>query len=90
MTEFITRNYGNKEFEVIIKTDSKEHYRATEDFARRLIGHSKPKTNADIIRSMSDQGLALCLYEIGYVGGWYSKKDALEWLQQPAEEIDNG
>ena len=44
------------------------------------------KTNADLIRSMSDQGLALCLYEIGYVGGWYSKKDALEWLQQPAKE----
>ena len=27
MTEFITRNYGNKEFEVIIKTDSEEHYK---------------------------------------------------------------
>lgn len=50
----------------------------------------RKKTNADIIRSMSDQGLALCLYEIGYVGGWYSKKDALEWLRQPAEEADNG
>lgn len=45
---------------------------------------TEPITNADLIRSMSDQGLALCLYEIGYVGGWYSKKDALEWLQQPA------
>ena len=50
----------------------------------------KVQTNADLIRSMSDQGLALCLYEIGYVGGWYSKKDALEWLQQPAKEVDNG
>ena len=48
--------------------------------------HFCEKTNADRIRSMSDQGLALCLYEIGYVGGWYSKKDVLEWLQQPAEE----
>ena len=44
------------------------------------------KTNADRLRAMSDQGLALCLYEIGYVGGWYSKKDVLEWLQQPAKE----
>ena len=44
MTEFITRNYGNKEFEIIIKTDSPEHYRATEDFARRLIDHAKPVT----------------------------------------------
>ena len=48
--------------------------------------HFCEKTNADRIRSMSDQGLALCLYEIGYVGGWYSKKDVLEWLQQPAKE----
>lgn len=42
MTEFITRNYGNENFEIIIKTDSKEHYKATEDFARRLIDHAKP------------------------------------------------
>ena len=42
MTEFITRNYGNKEFEVIIKTDSKEQYKAAEDFARKLIDHEKP------------------------------------------------
>ena len=43
MTEFITRNYGNKEFEVIIKTDSKEHCKAAEEFARKLIDHEKPK-----------------------------------------------
>lgn len=42
MTEFITRNYGNKNFEIIIKTDSKEHYKATQDFARGLIDHAKP------------------------------------------------
>ena len=41
MTEFITRNYGNKEFEVIIKTDNKDHYQATEDFARKLIDKEK-------------------------------------------------
>ena len=43
MTEFITRNYGNKEFEVIIKTDNKEHYKATGDFARKLIDKEKPE-----------------------------------------------
>ena len=58
MTEFITRNYGNKEFEVIIKTDSEEHYKETQDFARKLIGHAKPQTNADRIRAMSDEELA--------------------------------
>ena len=57
MTEFITRNYGNKEFEVIIKTDSKEHYKKIQDFARKLIDHAKPQTNADRIRSMSDEEL---------------------------------
>ena len=58
MTEFITRNYGQKEFEVIIKTDNKDHYKATEDFARNLIDHAKPQTNADRIRAMSDEELA--------------------------------
>ena len=58
MTEFITRNYGNKEYEVIIKTDCKEHYKVTEDFARKLIDHAKPQTNADRIRDMSDYELA--------------------------------
>lgn len=55
MTEFISRNYGNEGYEIIIKTDSHEHYRATEDFARRLIDHTKPVTNAQKIRAMSDE-----------------------------------
>jgi len=42
MTEFISRSYGNKEFEVIIKTDSADHFKATEQFARELIDHGKP------------------------------------------------
>lgn len=40
MTEFISRIYGKEGYEIIIKTDSHEYYRATEDFARRLIDHS--------------------------------------------------
>ncbi len=39
MTEFISRNYGNKSYEIIIKTKSKEHYKAAEDFAKRLVSH---------------------------------------------------
>lgn len=57
MTEFISRNYGNEGYEIIIKTDSHEHYKAAESFARRLIDHSKPMTNAQKIRSMSDEEL---------------------------------
>ena len=42
-------------------------------------------TNADRIRSMSDEELAMCLYEIGYDEGWDKPEYALKWLQQPAE-----
>ena len=48
MTEFISRKYGNDGFEVIIKTDSHEHYRAAEEFARRLIDHAKPVTGNNV------------------------------------------
>ena len=40
-------------------------------------------TNADCIRSMNDEELAMCLYEIGYDGGWGTLGGTLEWLQQP-------
>ena len=48
----------------------------------------RKRTNADRIRSMNDEELAECLYEIGY-NEWLSLEGALEWLQQPAEEADN-
>lgn len=98
MTEFITRNYGNKECEIIIKTDSKEHYKATEDFARRLIDHAKPKTNADRIRAMTGEELAAQLAEVFCKGFKASTsvvipdelvkeimEQFLEQLKQPAE-----
>ena len=97
MTEFITRNYGNKEFEVIIKTDSEEHYKETEDFARKLIDHTKPQTNADRIRSMTDDELNDLFHDIYNAGvddassyEWGHRKNSfewtMEWLRQPAEE----
>ena len=63
MTEFITRNYGGKEYEVIIKTDNHEHYQASQDFARILIDHGKNMTNADKLRTMSNKELAWFLAE---------------------------
>ena len=48
------------------------------------------KTNADRIRNMNDEELAMCLYEIGYYRGWNALEGTLKWLQQPAEEVDNG
>lgn len=44
MTEFISRIYGKEGYEIIIKTDSHEYYRATEGFARSLIDHSNCDT----------------------------------------------
>ena len=93
MTEFISRNFGNKEYEIIIKTDSKEHFKATEDFARRLIDHAKPMTNADRIRAMSDEELVKFIEDTGIAGCPYparrcraSCRDCImEWLKQPAE-----
>ena len=44
-------------------------------------------SNADRIRSMSDEELAR-LYVVGYAEGWDTPEDALKWLQRPAEEGD--
>jgi hypothetical protein len=97
MTEFISRKYGNDGYEVIIKTDSHEHYKAAENFARRLIDHAKPETNADRIRAMSDEELAywvMCPHDDvcdcpGALDG-DCMKCVLQWLQQPAEEDNHG
>ena len=62
----------------------------------------KKPTNADRIRSMSDEELALWIcgvYDIeeengkfinGVIIPGYTPNDIEEWLQQPAEETDNG
>ena len=96
MTEFISRSYGQDEFEVIIKTDNKEHYKKAEDFSRKLIDHAKPQTNADRIRAMSDEELEDLFREV-YNDGcddataweWGIRQNTFiwdeEWLQQPAE-----
>ena len=48
------------------------------------------KTNAQKIRSMSDEELAKFLFQVGYNHRWSLKEYALEWLQQPAEDDENG
>ena len=64
MTGYISYKYSKEGYEIIIKTDNHEHYKATVDFAKRLIDHSKPATNANRIRSMSDEELAEFLTHI--------------------------
>ena len=95
MTEFISRNYGNECYEIIIKTDSREHYKAAESFARRLIDHSKPMTNAQKIRAMSDEELCNWLFQrdctniaafLEHGGmGVMNAVQLLEWLKNPSE-----
>ena len=46
--------------------------------------HFREKTNADRIRNMSDEELAMLLYGIGYNEGWDKPEYALEWLKKPA------
>ena len=51
------------------------------------------KTNADRIRSMSDEELAeWALFRAPQIGREYSHSliGLITWLQQPAEEADNG
>lgn len=84
MTGFITRSCREaKEYEIIIQTDSMEHYKAAQDFARRLIDHAKPTTNADRIRAMTDEELAKEMRSHAFALAACSEKAWLEWLQQP-------
>ena len=46
---------------------------------------SQTPSNADRIRAMDDEELAMLLYEIGCEIGWTEPEYALEWLQQTAE-----
>lgn len=75
MTEFIDRNYSNKEFEVIIKTDNKEHYKAAVYFARRLIDHAKPQTQADRILAMNYKELRDLLVDFSSFSCIFPDKD---------------
>ena len=55
---------------------------------------TEPITNADRIRSMTDEELDCFLHKVTYgmdeCPYEYGSEKALEWLQQPAKEVDNG
>ena len=95
-TEFNTQ-ISNGEYRLQFKTNNKAHYLLMQSAARRCIDHAH-MTNADKIRSMTDEELALWIcgvYDIeeenekfinGIIIPEYSPHDIEEWLQQPAEE----
>lgn len=47
---------------------------------------TKPMTNADRIRAMSDEELAQNMSDWQWCGDGLDPKDWLEWLKQPAEQ----
>ena len=76
--------------------DEVKYYPARMDYPNLC----KPYTNADRIRSMSDEELNDLFYEIYNAGvedavsyEWGQRTNSfewtMEWLQQPAEESDN-
>ena len=78
--------------------DEVKYYPARMDYPNLC----KPYSNADRIRSMSDEELALWIcgvYDIeeengkfinGVIIPEYAPHDIEEWLQQPSEEADDG
>ena len=95
-TEFNTQ-VGNGEYRLQFETDNEAHYLLMQSAARRCINHAH-MTNADKIRSMTDEELALWIcgvYDIeeengkcinGRIIPGDAPHDIEEWLQQPAEE----
>ena len=55
---------------------------------------SQTPSNADRIRSMTDEELDCFLHKVTYgmdeCPYEYGSEKALDWLQQPAKEVDNG
>ena len=54
---------GSGEYRLQFETDNKEHYLLMQETARRCVD-GKIKTNADRIRSMTDEELAKALYQM--------------------------
>ena len=90
---------SNGEYRLQFETDNKEYYLMMQETARRCVD-GKPVTNADRIRSMTDEELALWIcgvYDIeeengkfinGIIIPGYAPHDIEEWLQQPVKEND--
>ena len=90
---------GNGEYRLQFETDNKEYYLLMQETARRCVD-GKPVTNADRIRSMTDDELNELFHEIYNAGAddassyeWGQRTNSFEWtmdwLQQPAEEDDH-
>ena len=93
-TEFNTQ-VGNGEYRLQFETNNEAHYLLMQSAARRCIDHAH-MTNADRIRSMTDDELNDLFHEIYDAGAedavsydWGLRTNSFEWtmdwLQKPAE-----
>ena len=94
---------SNGEYRLQFETDNREYYLLMQETARRCVD-GKPVTNADRIRAMSDKELSEQLVFMSTSCEFcvkqkkceevpdykYCMEGILDWLQQPAEEADNG
>ena len=71
---------SNGEYRLQFETDNREYYLLMQETARRCVD-GKTVTNADLIRSMSDEELTEFLIDLADDGNLRIR----EWLQQPAE-----
>lgn len=86
---------SNGEYRLQFETNNKEYYLLMQETARRFVD-GKPVTNAERIRSMTDDELNELFHEIYNAGAddassyeWGQRKNSfewtMEWLQKPAE-----
>ena len=77
---------GNGEYRLRFETDNREYYLLMQSTARRCVDGGQT-TNADRIRSMTDEELAELLNQWGTsTRAWQKDKgETMYWLQQPAE-----
>ena len=71
---------SNGEYRLQFETDNREYYLLMQETARQCVD-GKPVTNADRVRSMSDEEFAEFLIGLADDGNLRIR----EWLQQPAE-----
>ena len=92
--EFACRGWTNGRVISDISASQCPNHETVKESGAYLCGvldeRKRKRTNADRIRSINDEELAKYLFESGYDEGWPSAKDALVWLQQPAEKVNNG
>ena len=90
--EFACRGWTNGRVISDISASQCPNHQTVKESGAYLCGvldeRKRKQTNADRIRNMTDEELAMCLYEIGYEEGWDKPEYALEWLRKPEGEIE--